>query len=58
MQHDGFMRVCYSLAVQSGKKGNHTFGAVLVNQGKIIETAENTEVTGGGKHNPWVICAR
>ncbi len=50
MRHKQFIRECYSLAISSGKKGNHTFGAVLVHDGEIIETAENTEVTGGGKY--------
>jgi tRNA(Arg) A34 adenosine deaminase TadA len=40
------MRECYRLAVTSGKKGNHTFGAVLVHGGEIVARAENTEVTG------------
>jgi tRNA(Arg) A34 adenosine deaminase TadA len=46
MQHEAFIRECLALAIKSGKKGNYTFGAVLVHEGKIIESAENTEVTG------------
>jgi tRNA(Arg) A34 adenosine deaminase TadA len=41
-EHDGFIRQCHSLAISAGKKGNHTFGAVLVHDGKVIMTAENT----------------
>ena len=36
------MKRCYELAVQAGKKGFDTFGAVLVHDGEIIEEAENT----------------
>ena len=48
MGHELFMRKTIELAVSSGKKGNPTFGAVLVHDGKIIATAENTERTGEG----------
>lgn len=48
MGHESFMRKAIELAVSSGKKGTHTFGAVLVHEGKIIATAENTEGTGEG----------
>lgn len=41
-QHEAFIRQCHSLAISAGKKGNHTFGAVLVHNGKVIMTAENT----------------
>ena len=37
-----YMKRCYELAVQAGKKGFDTFGAVLVHDGEIIEEAENT----------------
>ena len=37
-----FMRRCYELAINAGKKGFDTFGAVLVHDGQIIEEAENT----------------
>lgn len=40
--HENFIRQAFDLAVSSGKKGNHTFGALLVYQGKVILTAENT----------------
>ena len=48
MEHEPFIRKAIELAIASGKKGNHTFGAVLVHDGEIIATAENTEVTGEG----------
>lgn len=47
-EHEAFMREAIALAVSSGKKGNHTFGAVLVHDGRIIARAENTEVSGEG----------
>jgi tRNA(Arg) A34 adenosine deaminase TadA len=40
--HEPFIRQTYELAVSAGKKGNHPFGALLVHQGKVILTAENT----------------
>ena len=40
--HERFIKRCYELAVNSGKKGHDTFGAVLVYNGKILEEAENT----------------
>ena len=40
--HELFIRECHALAINAGKKGNHTFGAVLVHDGKIIMRAENT----------------
>jgi tRNA(Arg) A34 adenosine deaminase TadA len=40
--HEPFIRQCLDLAISAGKKGNHTFGALLVRQGKVILTAENT----------------
>ena len=42
MNHERYMKRCYELAVQAGRKGFDTFGAVLVHDGKIIEEAENT----------------
>ena len=41
MDHEKYMKRCYELAVQAGKKGFDTFGAVLVHDGKILEEAEN-----------------
>ena len=42
MNHEKYMKRCYELAVQAGKKGYDTFGALLVHDGKILEEAENT----------------
>ena len=43
--HEHFIRQVFNLAISAGKNGNHTFGALLVHQGKIILTAENTVYT-------------
>jgi len=40
--HEMYMRRCYELAINAGKKGYDTFGAVLVSEDKIIAEAENT----------------
>ena len=40
--HEIFIKRCYELAINAGKKGYDTFGAVLVHNGNIIEEAENT----------------
>jgi tRNA(Arg) A34 adenosine deaminase TadA len=40
--HEPFIRQCYDLAIAAGEAGNHTFGALLVHQGQVILTAENT----------------
>jgi tRNA(Arg) A34 adenosine deaminase TadA len=48
MKHEKFIRKAIDLAISSGKKGNYTFGSVLVHQNKIIATAENSEQTGEG----------
>ena len=37
-----YMKRCYELAVQAGRKGFDTFGAVLVHNGEILEESENT----------------
>ena len=42
MDYERFMRRCYELAINAGKKGHDTFGAVLVYQNQIIAEAENT----------------
>ena len=42
MSHVTYIRQCYDLAISAGKKGFDTFGALLVHDGKVIETAENT----------------
>ena len=48
MDHEKYMKRCYELAVQAGKKGFDTFGALLVHRGEIIEEAENTADWGKG----------
>ncbi len=40
--HEPFIRQAFDLAISAGKKGNHPFGAVLVYQGRVVLTAENT----------------
>ena len=42
MTDEQFIKRCYELAINAGKKGFDTFGAVLVHNGKILEEAENT----------------
>jgi len=44
-EHEPFMRQAFKLAMSAGKNGNHTFGALLVHQGKVILTSENTVFT-------------
>lgn len=44
-EHEPFIRRCYQLAIDAGKKGNHPFGALLVHKGKIVLEAENTVLT-------------
>jgi tRNA(Arg) A34 adenosine deaminase TadA len=41
-EHEPFMKRCYELAIQAGKKGYDTFGAVMVSGNEIIAEAENT----------------
>ncbi len=40
--HEKYIKRCYELAINAGKKGYDTFGAVLVSNGDIIAEAENT----------------
>lgn len=40
--HERFIRKAFDLAISAAKNGNEPFGALLVYQGKIILTAENT----------------
>jgi tRNA(Arg) A34 adenosine deaminase TadA len=40
--HESFIRKCFTLAVQAGQKGNHPFGALLVEDGKTLLISENT----------------
>ena len=42
MDNEKYMKRCYELAIQAGKKGFDTFGALLVYNGEILEEAENT----------------
>jgi len=42
VDNERYIKRCYELAINAGKKGHDTFGAVLVHNGKIIEEAENT----------------
>jgi len=40
--HEPFMRQAFALAISAAKKGNHPYGALLVYQGRVILTSENT----------------
>jgi len=40
--HEEFIKNCYRLATSAVQKGNHPFGALLVKDGELILTAENT----------------
>lgn len=40
--HETFIRQAFALAISAAKKGNHPFGALLVHNGKVILTSENT----------------
>ena len=46
MTHEDLIRETYALAISAGKKGNGTFGALLVCDGEIILREENTTETG------------
>jgi tRNA(Arg) A34 adenosine deaminase TadA len=43
--HEEFIRTSFQLAEQAVAKGNHPFGALLVYNGEILLTAENTVET-------------
>jgi len=45
MDHESLIRETYELAISAGKKGNATFGALLVRDGEVIMRAENTTET-------------
>lgn len=45
--HEEFIRHSIALAQQARDKGNHPFRALLVKDGEVILTAENTAATGG-----------
>jgi tRNA(Arg) A34 adenosine deaminase TadA len=40
--HEAYLRQCFQLAEQAVAKGNHPFGALLVYDGEVLLTAENT----------------
>ena len=40
--HDFYMRRAFDLALSAADKGNHPFGAILVHNGEVMLTAENT----------------
>lgn len=50
-RHEPFIRQAFELAISSGKKGNHPFGALLVYQNKVILTSENTVYTDRNVHS-------
>lgn len=55
-EHEPFIRQAIELAASAVKNGNHPFGALLVRDGKVILTAENTvnterDVTGHAELN-------
>ncbi|HEX2621338.1 MAG TPA: hypothetical protein VHL11_14365, partial [Phototrophicaceae bacterium] len=41
-EHEPLIRECYRLAAQAVEHGNHPFGALLVLDGEIVLTSENT----------------
>ncbi|MBD3305433.1 nucleoside deaminase [candidate division KSB3 bacterium] len=45
MQHDQFIREALALAKRAAQAGNEPFGALLVHNGEIIMTAQNTQTT-------------
>src|SRR5215468_6381123 len=45
-QHNPFLRQAIALAESAVAHGNHPFGAVLVHDGQIVLSAENTIFTG------------
>lgn len=40
--HEKYIKRCYELAVNAGKKGYDTFGALLVSGDEVLAEAENT----------------
>ena len=45
MNHEQFIRETYLLANRAAKRGDHPFGALLVRDGVVLATAENTVIT-------------
>ncbi len=41
-QHEEFIRQCIELAIDAGERGNQPVGAVLVHNGQVLMTAQNT----------------
>ncbi len=41
-KHETYIRKCHELAVSAGKKGYDAFGALIVHNDRILESAENT----------------
>jgi tRNA(Arg) A34 adenosine deaminase TadA len=41
-EHEAYMRMAIWLAQEAGRHGNHPFGALLVKDGKVLLTVENT----------------
>ena len=44
-KHESFILQCYELAAKATENDNHPFGALLVLDGEVIFTAENTVLT-------------
>jgi tRNA(Arg) A34 adenosine deaminase TadA len=49
--HEPFIRQAFELSISAGNKGNHTFGALLVYQNRVILTSENTVNTDNNVHS-------
>jgi tRNA(Arg) A34 adenosine deaminase TadA len=45
INHETFIKLTYDLAKSAQGKGNHPFGALLVVDGQVVLTAENTVTT-------------
>lgn len=43
--HETYIKQCLDLSKQAVEKGNHPFGALLLKEGKVILTAQNTVET-------------
>ena len=41
-KHEALIRVTFELAASARRKGNHPFGALLAQDGRILQTAENS----------------
>ncbi len=47
MDHHSFIQQSFHLAIQAKNNGNHPFGALLVIDNQVVETAENTVNSSG-----------